>query len=116
MISRPRASREKTEPRRRTARLSPRPDIDGQAGLYMGGAPAPGTHVAPFTYLCYDSAGPLDLIDGIAINLRISRAGAGGRGPDLHPPAFFRDLRTRRLEEEGVSGGNQLAGGRRPFN
>ena len=29
----------------------------------------------PFTYLCYDSAS-LDLIDGIAINLRISR----GRG------------------------------------
>lgn len=29
----------------------------------------------PFTYLCYDSAS-LDLIDGIAINLRISRGAA----------------------------------------
>lgn len=37
----------------------------------------------PFTYLCYDSAS-FDLIDGIAINLRISRGDAGQRGIRTH--------------------------------
>lgn len=46
-----------------------RGDIDGQAQLIW---PPQGSPSWPFTYLCYDSAS-LDLIDGIAINLRISR-------------------------------------------
>lgn len=45
-----------------------RGDIDGQAQLIWTPQGSPSL---PFTYLCYDSAS-LDLIDGIAINLRIS--------------------------------------------
>lgn len=44
----------------------------------------------PFTYLCYDFAS-LDLIDGIAINLRISR----GREDDQDEAASSRDAETR---------------------
>lgn len=51
-----------------------REDIDGQVEAYMAIVkPSLVWRCAgPFTYLCYDCA-PIDLIDGIAINLRISR-------------------------------------------
>ncbi|KAL0120882.1 hypothetical protein PUN28_008512 [Cardiocondyla obscurior] len=54
--------------------------IDGQAQLIWLPQGSPSW---PFTYLCYDSAS-FDLIDGIAINLRISRGATTERDIRAH--------------------------------